>query len=40
MTSPAQKLRAMIEAKEHFIAADAYSALTARIVEKVGFKAA
>jgi 2-methylisocitrate lyase-like PEP mutase family enzyme len=40
MTTPAQKLRAMIDAKEHFIAADAYSALTARIVEKVGFKAA
>jgi 2-methylisocitrate lyase-like PEP mutase family enzyme len=40
MTSPAQKLRALIESKEHFIAADAYSALTARIVEKVGFKAA
>lgn len=40
MTSPAQKLRALIDAKEHFIAADAYSALTARIVEKVGFKAA
>jgi len=30
----------MIESGEHFIAADAYSALTGRIVEAVGFKAA
>lgn len=40
MTTPAQKLRDLINSGEHFIAADAYSALTARIVEKVGFKAA
>src|SRR5690606_7021569 len=40
MTSPARKLRNLIDSGEHFIAADAYSALTARIVEKVGFKAA
>jgi 2-methylisocitrate lyase-like PEP mutase family enzyme len=39
MTTPAQKLRALIDSKEHFIAADTYSALTARIIEKVGFKA-
>ncbi len=39
MTSPAQKLRAMIAAREHFIAADTYSVLTARIIEKVGFTA-
>lgn len=40
MTSPAQKLRNLIDSGEHFIAADAYSALTGRIVQKVGFKAA
>ncbi len=39
MTTPAQKLRAMIAAREHFIAADTYSVLTARIIEKVGFTA-
>jgi len=38
--TPAQKLRSLIDAKSHFIAADAYSALTARIVEHVGFQAA
>ncbi|CAN7264157.1 isocitrate lyase/PEP mutase family protein [Phenylobacterium sp. LjRoot225] len=40
MTTQAQKLRDLFASGEHFIAADAYSALTARIVEKVGFKAA
>ena len=40
MTPPAQKLRDLFASGEHFIAADAYSALTARIVERVGFKAA
>jgi 2-methylisocitrate lyase-like PEP mutase family enzyme len=40
MLSQAQKLRDLIDRREHFIAADAYSALTGRIVERVGFKAA
>ncbi len=40
MSSQAQKLRALIDGGEHFIAADAYSALTGRIVERVGFRAA
>ena len=40
MPSQAQKLRDLINRGEHFIVADAYSALTARIVERVGFKAA
>ena len=40
MTSQAAKLRALIESGEHFVAAEAYSALTGRIVERVGFKAA
>lgn len=40
MTSQASKLRALIASGEHFIAAEAYSALTGRIVEQVGFKAA
>jgi 2-methylisocitrate lyase-like PEP mutase family enzyme len=40
MTEPARKLRNLLESGEHFIAADCYSALTARIVEHVGFKAA
>lgn len=40
MTSKAQILRDLINSGEHFIAADAYSALTGKIVEKVGFKAA
>jgi 2-methylisocitrate lyase-like PEP mutase family enzyme len=38
--SQAQKLRALIDSREHFIVADAYSALTGRIVERVGFRAA
>ena len=36
----AQKLRELVNSREHFIAAEAYSALTGRIVEHVGFKAA
>ncbi len=40
MSTPAQKLRALLNSGEHFIAAEAYSALTGRIVEHVGFKAA
>jgi 2-methylisocitrate lyase-like PEP mutase family enzyme len=40
MTSQAQVLRDLINSKQHFIAADAYSALTGRIVEQVGFKVA
>jgi 2-methylisocitrate lyase-like PEP mutase family enzyme len=40
VTNPAQKLRALIASGDHFIAAEAYSALTGRIVERVGFKAA
>jgi 2-methylisocitrate lyase-like PEP mutase family enzyme len=40
MPSQAQKLRDLINAGEHFIVADAYSALTGRIVERAGFKAA
>lgn len=40
MATPTQQLRDLFESGEHFIAADAYSALTARVVERVGFKAA
>lgn len=40
MTAKAQKLRELLNAREHFIAADVYSALTGKIVEYVGFKAA
>jgi 2-methylisocitrate lyase-like PEP mutase family enzyme len=40
MTDQAKKLRDMISRGEHFVAAEAYSALTGRIVESVGFKAA
>jgi len=40
MTDQARKLRDMIGGGEHFVAAEAYSALTGRIVESVGFKAA
>ncbi|MBV1916704.1 MAG: isocitrate lyase/PEP mutase family protein [Sphingomonadaceae bacterium] len=40
MQTQAQKLRALIENEEHFVAAEAYSAITGRIVESVGFKAA
>jgi 2-methylisocitrate lyase-like PEP mutase family enzyme len=40
MTSQAQKLRDLINTRTPFIAAEAYSALTGRIVERVGFPAA
>ena len=40
MTDPRAALRALLDAPEPFIAADCYSALTARIVEHVRFKAA
>jgi 2-methylisocitrate lyase-like PEP mutase family enzyme len=40
MGAQAQKLRDLFDSGEHFFAADAYSALTGRIVELVGFKAA
>lgn len=40
MPTQGEKLRALIDAGEHFIAAEAYSAVTGRIVEHVGFKAA
>lgn len=40
MPTQAQKLRALIESGDHFVAAEAYSAITGRIVEHVGFKAA
>ena len=40
MTDQARKLRELIDKGEHFVAAEAYSALTGRIVETVGFKAA
>ncbi|MET0628348.1 MAG: isocitrate lyase/PEP mutase family protein [Acidimicrobiia bacterium] len=40
MTDPRAALRALLDGPEPFIAADCYSALTARIVEHVGFKVA
>ena len=40
MASQARILRDLIEAGEHFVAADTYSAITGKIVEHVGFKAA
>ena len=40
MSEMAQKLRALVATGEHFMAGEAYSALTGRIVEHVGFKAA
>jgi len=40
MPSPGEKFRALMESGKHFIAGDTYSALTGRIVEYVGFKAA
>ena len=40
MSTQAQKLRELLSSGEHFIAAEAYSALTGRIVQSVGFKAA
>jgi 2-methylisocitrate lyase-like PEP mutase family enzyme len=40
MTEQARRLRELFASGEHFIAADCYSAVTARVVEKTGFKAA
>jgi 2-methylisocitrate lyase-like PEP mutase family enzyme len=40
MGTQSQKLRSLFDSGEHFIAADVYSALTGRIVERIGFKAA
>ncbi|MDE8653234.1 isocitrate lyase/PEP mutase family protein [Novosphingobium album (ex Liu et al. 2023)] len=40
MPTPGEKLRALIDKGEHFVAAEAYSALTGRIVQHVGFPAA
>jgi 2-methylisocitrate lyase-like PEP mutase family enzyme len=40
MVTPREQLRDLLSASEPFIAADCYSALSARIVEHVGFKAA
>ena len=40
MTDKSAALRALFDARDPFIAADAYSVMTARIVEQVGFKAA
>jgi methylisocitrate lyase len=40
MGTQAQKLRDLLNSGEHFVAGEAYSALTGRIVERVGFKAA
>ncbi|MFM5931483.1 MAG: isocitrate lyase/PEP mutase family protein [Novosphingobium sp.] len=40
MPTPGEKLRALIDKGEHFIAGDCYSALTGRIAEHVGFPAA
>ena len=40
MKDQARELRNLIKSGEHFVAAEAYSALTGRIVERVGFKAA
>ena len=40
MSTPGEKLRALIDKGEHFIAGDAYCAIAGRIVEYVGFKAA
>src|SRR5262249_28528476 len=40
MENQAQKLRDLLNSGEHFVAGEAYSALTGRIVERIGFKAA
>jgi len=40
VSTPGEKLRALIDKGEHFIAGDAYCAIAGRIVEYVGFKAA
>lgn len=39
MTGPGEKFRALIDSGKHFITGDAYSALTGRISEYVGFPA-
>jgi 2-methylisocitrate lyase-like PEP mutase family enzyme len=39
MSQPRQVLRSLLEG-EPFLAADCFSALTGRIVQKIGFKAA
>ncbi len=39
MPSPGAKLRALIDAGDHFVCGDAYSAITGRICEHVGFPA-
>jgi len=40
MPTPGDKLRALMDKGEHFVAGDAYSAIAGRIVEYVGFPAA
>lgn len=40
MPTPGEKLRALINKGEHFIAGDAYSAIAGRIIQHVGFPAA
>lgn len=40
MTGAGERLRGLIDGGEHFIAAEAFSAITGRIVEQVGFPAA
>jgi 2-methylisocitrate lyase-like PEP mutase family enzyme len=40
MTGPRQALRQLIDGPETFVAADCYSALTGRVIERVGFPAA
>lgn len=40
MPTPGEKFRALLARGEHFICAEAYSALTGRIVQSVGFEAA
>jgi 2-methylisocitrate lyase-like PEP mutase family enzyme len=40
MPTASEKLRSLINGGVHFVAAEAYSALTGRIVQSVGFKAA
>jgi len=40
MPTPGAKLRALIDKGEHFVCGDAFSAITGRIVEYVGFPAA
>jgi 2-methylisocitrate lyase-like PEP mutase family enzyme len=40
MSEQTKRLRELLNSGEHFVAADCYSAITGRIVERVGFKAA